>query len=95
MTSVLLLLGLTWPGLASAAQLRLTWEDMTPSEAGFGIERRTATEETFTPLTTVGMNITTYVDYTVEAGTTYCYRVQAFNAEEDSAPSEEVCAQAQ
>ena len=57
MTSVLLLLGFTWPALASAAQLRLTWEDTTPSEAGFLIERRMATEESFTPLTTVGVNL--------------------------------------
>jgi hypothetical protein len=95
MTSVLLLLGFTWPALASAAQLRLTWEDTTPSEAGFLIERRMATEESFTPLTTVVMNITSYVDSTVEAATTYCYQVRAFDAEEDSAPSNEACSQAQ
>jgi hypothetical protein len=91
MMSVLLLLGLIWPGAAPAAQLRLTWTDNSSNEAGFLIERRAETEDTFTPLTTVGMNITAYVDPTVEAGITYCYQVRAFAADGDSAPSTEVC----
>lgn len=93
MMRVLLLLILTWPGLTSAAQLRLTWEDNTSNEAGFLIERRTETEDMFTPLTTVSMNITAYVDYTAEARTIYCYRVRAFNTEENSASSTDVCGQ--
>ena len=93
MMSVLLLLVLFWPGAARAAQLRLTWADNSYNEAGFLIERRAETEDTVTPLTTVGMNITAYVDYTVDAGTIYCYRVRAFSAEEVSAASQEVCGQ--
>jgi hypothetical protein len=93
MSSVLLLLVLISPEVAPAAQLRLTWADNSHNEAGFLIERRTETEATFTPLTTVGMNITAYVDPTVDAGTIYCYRVRVFTTAEDSAPSNEVCGQ--
>ena len=93
MSGVLLVLVLIWPEVTPAAQLRLTWMDNSYNEAGFLIERRAETEDTFTPLTTVGMNITAYVDYTVDAGTIYCYRVRAFSAEEVSAASQEVCGQ--
>jgi hypothetical protein len=93
MMSALLLLVLIWPGAACAAQLRLTWADNSYNEAGFLIERRWETEDTFIPITTVGMNITAYVDTTVDAGITYCYQVSAFSAEGVSAPSTEVCGQ--
>ena len=93
MSGVLLVLVLIWPEVTPAAQLRLTWMDNSYNEAGFQIERRAETEDTVTPLTTVGMNITAYVDYTVDAGTIYCYRVRAFSAEEVSAASQEVCGQ--
>ena len=90
-SALLLLLTLTWPGTALAARLRLTWDDNSDNEAGFQIERRMETEDTFTPIATVGMNISAYVEYRVDAGTIYCYQVRAFNAEGDSAPSNEVC----
>jgi hypothetical protein len=93
MMSVLLLRGLIWPGAAPAAQLRVTWTDNSSNEAGFLIERRVETEDTFTPLTTVGMNITAYVDPTVDAGISYCYPVRAFAADGDSALSKGGCGQ--
>ena len=94
-TSILLLLGLTFPAVASATELRLAWVDNSPNETGFLIERRTETEETFIPFDKVDADITSYVDYTTEAGITYCYEVRAVNSEDTSAPSNEVCSQAQ
>ena len=95
LAGLLLLLVLTWPGVAPAAQLHLTWIDNSYDEAGFQIERRIETTGTFTPITTVGMNITAYVDTTVAAGTTYCYQVRSFNAGSTSAPSNVACLPAQ
>jgi hypothetical protein len=69
LTGLLLLLVPAWPGAAPAAQLRLTWTDNSYDEAGFQIERRMGTTGTLTPIITVGMNITAYVDPTVTAGT--------------------------
>jgi len=41
---------------------------------------------------TTGKGITTYTDAEIVAGTTYCYRVKAFNASEESGYSNEGCA---
>jgi len=95
LTGLLLLLVPAWPGAAPAAQLHLTWTDNSYNEAGFQIERRMGTTGTLTPIITVGMNITAYVDPTVTAGITYCYQVRAFNAGGASAPSNVVCRQGQ
>lgn len=95
MSGVLLLPVLLWPEVAPAAQLRLTWRDNAYNEAGFLIKRRLETEDTFTPLATVGMNITAYVDTPVDAGVTDCYQVRAMHAEGDSAPSAVACSQGQ
>ena len=81
--------------MAWAAPLLRTWEDTRLNETSFLIERRAETEETFTPLDMVDVNVTAYFDYTTEAGLTYCYQVRAVNAQEDSASSSEACSQAQ
>jgi len=85
----LLLLAVT-PALA--AQLTLTWTDTSSNEAGFKIERATGSAGTYGQLAAVGADTTGYVDSTVTAGTTFCYRVRAYNGAGDSAASNPACA---
>jgi hypothetical protein len=78
--------------MADAASLTLNWTDNANNENGFNIERKTGTTGIFAQLATVGSNITSYTDSNVAAGTTYCYRVDAFNSTVISPYSNEVCA---
>jgi hypothetical protein len=64
---------------AIGAQLTLNWDDNSPDELGFKIERN-ENGAGFVLLTTVGPDVTTYVDTTVVAGTNYVYRVAAYNS---------------
>ncbi len=77
--------------VATAAQLTLAWGDASTNEDGFKIERKTGTAGTYQQLATVAANITGYVDGTVTAGTTYCYRVLSYNSAADSLYSNEAC----
>ena len=79
-------------GAAHAAQLTLTWTDASTNEDGFKIERATGTAGAYGLLASVGADTTGYVDPTVAAGTTYCYRVRAYNTAGDSAYSNAACA---
>jgi FtsP/CotA-like multicopper oxidase with cupredoxin domain len=64
--------------LQAGPQVRLTWTDNANNETGFIIERAIGAGA-FAQIGTVGANTTTYVDTTVQAGTTYRYRVAAVN----------------
>ena len=65
----------------SASQVALAWEDNSDNEDGFQIERCTGVGCTgFTPLTSVGPNVRTYLDGGLTPGTVYSYRVRAYNA---------------
>jgi len=63
----------------SSSQINLTWTDQSSNEDGFRIERSTDGAN-FGLVTTVGANVTSYADTGRNAGTTYYYRVQAYNA---------------
>jgi S-layer homology domain len=76
---------------ASAAQLTLSWVDNSVNEAGFKVERKTGTNGTFAPVGDVGANTTSFMDGSLSTGSLYCYRVRAYNAGGDSAPSNEAC----
>jgi Divergent InlB B-repeat domain len=78
-------------GPADAAELSLTWSDNSDNENGFTIERRIGTEATYSEIATTGPDVGSYVDSTVGNGSTYCYRVSAFNAGGDSEYSNEAC----
>jgi hypothetical protein len=78
-------------GTASAAQLTLNWQDNSDGTAGFQIERKTWTTDAFAQIATTGAGVTTYVDATVPAGTTFCYRVRAINSGGTSGYSNEAC----
>src|SRR5262245_15401844 len=73
-----------------AAQLKFTWTDSSTNETGFKIERKTSTTS-YTQIAQVGANSTTYIDYSVTPGATYCYRVRAYNTAGNSAYSNEPC----
>jgi hypothetical protein len=71
-------------------RIDLAWTDNSDNETGFRIERCTGDTLTcaagpFSPIATVGANVTTYSDTTVAASTTYTYRVWSFNGAGDSA----------
>jgi uncharacterized repeat protein (TIGR02543 family) len=89
-STVCLLVGLLGP--ASAAQLSLTWVDASTNEDGFKIERKTGSAGAYGQLASLAAGTAGYVDSTVTTGTTYCYRLRAYNATGDSAYSNEACA---
>lgn len=62
-------------------RVSLTWTDASSNETGFRIERGTTVKRktTWSLLAQVGPNTGAYLDPAVVAGTSYVYRVQAFN----------------
>jgi hypothetical protein len=91
LTSLLCLPAVPWYGHAQAAQIRLTWTDNSTTEAGFKIERKIGTDGPFVQVAIQKADHAFYTDSDVVVGTTYCYRVRAFNETDESAYSEEVC----
>jgi hypothetical protein len=82
--------GLT-ASVGSSTQINLAWTDNSVGEYGFRIERRTGSEA-FALLTALGPNSVRYADSGLIPSTAYFYRVRAFNAVGDSAPSNEASA---
>jgi hypothetical protein len=76
---------------AEALSNVLSWTDNSNNESGFKIERKIGTNGAFAEIATVGGNVTSYTDSNVTAGTTYCYRVNAFNSAGASAYTGEIC----
>ncbi len=70
----------------------LTWADNSQNEDGFDIERKAGTNGVFLALLTVEANQKSYTDANLSNGTTYCYRVRAFNSIGGSPYSNEACA---
>jgi hypothetical protein len=77
---------------ASAASIALNWTDTSTNETGFKIERMPA-GGTYSLLATVGSGVQAYTDSSVPEGSSYCYRVSAYNSYGTSAPSNSACAQ--
>jgi hypothetical protein len=76
---------------ALAASIALNWSDTSTTETGFRIERMPA-GGSYSLLATVGSNVKAYSDTSVVAGSSYCYRVRAFNSAGVSGQSNQVCA---
>ncbi len=74
---------------SSSSQVFLTWSDNSATEEGFTIERSLITDTDFTIIASVGANTTSFTDSGLSDGTTYWYRVRAFNSETASAYSHE------
>jgi hypothetical protein len=70
---------LTWHAETIAAQLTASWGNNTADALGISVERSTGSTGTFTEIATTGPAAATYTDPLVSAGTTYCYRVRAYN----------------
>jgi RHS repeat-associated protein len=73
----------------SGTQVDLTWTDNANNEVGFKIEQKTGTGD-FTEIAAVGANAVTYSNTGLTTGTSYTYRVTAYNAEGNSSYSNEV-----
>jgi surface antigen/PKD repeat protein len=69
----------------SQSQIDLTWVDNAGNEDGFRIERSLYDTSGFTPIATLAADSTSYASAGLSAGTTYYYRVYAFNTAGDSA----------
>src|SRR2546430_212325 len=68
----------------SSMQINLTWTDNANNEEGFTIDRSTD-NSSFFRIASVGANATSYSDTGLAAGTTFYYRVRAFNGDGASA----------
>ncbi len=79
---------------APVAQLALNWVDTSGGQAAFSIERKTGTIGAYAAIAQQPAGTSSYVDSTVTSGTTYCYRVQAFDDAGASGYSNEACASA-
>ena len=64
----------------SPVRIDLTWQDVSADEIGLAIERCQSAECTdFMEIARVGANITMFANSALTPGTTYVYRVRAFN----------------
>ena len=68
----------------SSSRIDLAWTDNATYEQGFKVERSTD-GVTFTQIATVGASVTTYSNTSLASGTTYTYRVRAYDGPNDSA----------
>jgi List-Bact-rpt repeat protein len=79
-------------GDAIAAQLTASWTDNSGGEATTRLERRPQNVVAFAAIADVPAGVTAYVDTSVSAGTTYCYRAVAYDDVGASPYSDEACA---
>ena len=67
----------------SSSQINLTWTDTSKNKTGFKIERKNGTIGTYSQIATVGASVTVYSDSGLTPGTTYYYKIRAYNADGD------------
>jgi hypothetical protein len=67
---------------AGPRQINLTWKDNSATEEGFAVERTVAGtgSSNYQTVATLAADSTSFSDTTVAPGTTYGYRIRAFNA---------------
>jgi hypothetical protein len=75
--------------MVTASEIDIAWTDKSTNEDGFKIERKTGEAGTWSQIDTVGVNVTAYQDTGLAEGTTYFYRVRAYNDIGDSDYSNE------
>lgn len=68
----------------SSSLINLSWTDNTDNESGFKIERAPGGSEAFAEIGSVGSNVTSYQNTGLTEGTTYRYRVRAYNSTSNS-----------
>lgn len=69
--------------------LILSWQDNSPDEDGFIIERRFGRTGTFSEVSRVGVDVVQTTDLTPDEQL-YCYQVKAFITVADATPTEQV-----
>ncbi len=67
-------------GTGDFAGIALSWTDNANNETGYRVERRDPTSSAWTLVATLPADATHYRDPAITVGSTYVYRVQAFNA---------------
>jgi len=72
------------------SRVTITWTDNAGNEDGYKIERRVGAG--WVVIANSGVNITSYLDSSLSANTTYHYRVKAYSGTADSVASNEVSA---
>jgi len=72
---------------ASSSQILLNWVDNSNNESGFKVMRASSSGGTYSLVTTVGANVTTYTDTNLTPKTTYYYKIIATNSAGDASPS--------
>ena len=65
---------------ASGLNIVLTWTDNSNNETGFKLERSIHNTKVWTEIATLAANATSHGDTGLEAGTSYDYRVRAYNS---------------
>jgi hypothetical protein len=72
---------------ATGTQINLSWTNNATTQTGFHIDRATSSDFTQNLVTQTAAGATTFSDSGLTPGTTYFYRVRAFNSSGDSANS--------
>lgn len=68
----------------SSSSINLKWKDNSLNETGFQIERGTASAGPFTPIASVGANVSSFNNTGLTPNKTYYYRVRATNSNGNS-----------
>jgi hypothetical protein len=76
---------------SSAQEVDLSWTDNADDESGFVVERN-LDGDPFTPVATVGPDVTSYADLGLIPERSYCYRISAFSDDGVSPYSDLSCA---
>lgn len=63
----------------SASQINLAWSDNSNDETGFKVERSPTGSGSWSEITSLSANVTSYQNTGLSASTTYYYRVRAYN----------------
>jgi hypothetical protein len=66
--------------IVSANRNDLNWTDNSAGESGFKIERKKDSDTSFTQISTVLSDVTSFQDTSVVFGNTYAYRVRAYDS---------------
>ncbi|MEZ5329518.1 MAG: fibronectin type III domain-containing protein [Verrucomicrobiales bacterium] len=76
----------------SQNSVALAWSDNSTAEDGFKLQRKPAMTTEWSDIATLGADVRSYSDFGLDPGKTFAYRVRAFNAQIESAFSNEVVA---
>ena len=76
----------------SSSRINLAWQDNSTDETGFKIERKQGAGGSWSQITVIMANLTSYADTGLPANTTCFYRVRASSSAGDSAYSNEASA---